>query len=71
MAKFAHHAQYIHWKGNLRIQCACGKNSPIFRDFERENEEGDMETVTREQQAEAWYENHTGLRELRPKVRES
>ena len=58
-ARFAHNAQRIKWKNKLRVQCCCGRNSPIFQDNEDQ---------TKDEQADAWWVNHTGLREIRGKV---
>lgn len=68
--KFAHHCVPVASKGGLRIQCGCGKQSPVFKNETTIVDGQVVETVTKNQQADAWYHKHTGLKETAPKSRE-
>lgn len=60
--KFAHRKMLdVLGRGKLRVVCSCGTQSPIFRDNEDQ---------TRYEQADDWWDNHTGLREVKPKEME-
>ena len=62
--KFMHRAMLDYFRpSKLRIQCACGKQSPVFEEIFHDY------TISMEEQARAWYEKHTGLREIKPTQR--
>lgn len=76
--KFMHRAMLDYFRrGKLRVQCACGKQSPVFQDVEfypddesfldsLEGDESGKEIHSKEERAREWYENHHGLAEIKP-----
>lgn len=58
LMKWNHEALFDHCREKVRIQCKCGKQSPLFAG------------ESRDQQAAEWYKSHVGLKEQLPKKRE-